>query len=179
MKKWLKTTFAGILYNTAKYYGKFRRIKYDIGGRLYSKEMNFILSQYLNVPTLHKDRIGRLYCVVNPDLNDNGEFDKSLIILEQDPNTGHFTNRMYVEQWLLKKLRICQDVFKQRDLFAHLSFVVEPVGPEGYDNYLVIIQPTYTEEFIFWFEKLKSRLFKLFLIGLGITAIYTAIKLIL
>lgn len=103
----------------------------------YSDKFAYVLSQYLKV-NFRKDWIGRLYAVVNPAIDINGNIDFSSQIIEFT-ESGMSTDN-YVKSWVLKQMSLIKSVFNlnQSGFFDYISAEFRHVGPENGDNWLVI-----------------------------------------
>lgn len=156
-----------VLARTVLWWCRLTAQKARIGKVLYSEAFRSILAQYLNVRHLRKDRIGRLYCVVNPNLNASGVFDINMIIYELDAHGLQYSNQQYIEKWLLDRMRLVQDLFKQRALFSELTFKTSHVGPSNQDNYLIEIAPSYFDDFDISWSSCWKRLVFWGIVGAG------------
>ena len=108
---------------------------YYISDTLYSEAFKIVLKEYLNVD-IRKDWIGRLYGVINPNIDINGKFDITKTIIEiDDENTN---NNEYVKHWTYKQLIIIGEVFKIDNLWHFIDLEFKHVGPKEADNYLLI-----------------------------------------
>ena len=122
----------GALINSIYTYNKERNYIKDT---LYSDEFKFVLKKYLNLD-VKKDWLGRLYGVINPLIDINGNLDVNSIVIELDDiNTN---NKEYVQVWIHKQLKLVADLFKINKLYDYINLTLEKVGPEELDNYLVI-----------------------------------------
>ena len=70
---------------------------YYISDTLYSAEFKAVIKRYLYI-TLSKDWMGRLYGVINPNIDINGKFDFNNTILEIDGENTN--NNDYVRHWV-------------------------------------------------------------------------------
>ena len=75
---------------------------------LYSEAFNKVLLRYLN-KQFKKDWIGRLYAVINPNIDINGKFNVNNTIIELDDERTN--NQAYVENWIYKQLDLVANVF--------------------------------------------------------------------
>jgi len=137
-------TFIGKVYNTIKYgYNYLKDYEY-ISDTLYSDAFKLVLKEYLNVD-IRKDWIGRLYGVINPNINEEGRFDITKTIIEfDDENTN---NNEYVKHWTYKQLTIIGEVFKIENLYHFIDLQFKHVGPKNADNYLLIFDIVSRKEF--------------------------------
>ena len=130
-------TFIGRLTNTCKALYTYIKDYEYIADTLYSEAFKLVLKEYLNVE-IRKDWIGRLYGVINPNIN------KKTIIELDDEDTN---NNEYVKHWTYKQLTIIGEVFKIENLYHFIDLEFKPVGPKGADNYLLIFDIVSRKEF--------------------------------
>ena len=116
----------------------------------YSDEFKLVLKKYLSV-NIKKDWIGRLYGVINPMVDINGNLDVNSVVIELD---GINTNNMeYVQVWIHKQLKLIADLFQINKLYDYIDLELNKVGPKELDNYLLIFDIVSRKEMI---NKLKS-----------------------
>ena len=109
---------------------------YDlISDTLYSDAFKIVIKEYLGVD-IQKDWIGRLYVVINPNINSEGQFDITKTILEFDGTNTN--NNEYLKHWIYKQLTIIGQVFKIENLYHYIDLEFRHVGPKEADNYLLI-----------------------------------------
>ena len=144
-------TFLGKIYKTAVAgYNYIKDYEY-ISDTLYSEAFKIVLKEYLNV-NIRKDWIGRLYGVINPNIDINGKFDITKTIIEiDDENTN---NNEYVKHWTYKQLIIIGEVFKIDNLWHFIDLEFKHVGPKEADNYLLIFDIVSRKEFAKEFKKM-------------------------
>ena len=128
-------TFTGKIVKTIiSLYDYLKDYEY-ISDTFYSDAFKIVLKEYLNVE-IKKDWIGRLYGVVNPNINEEGKFDVTRTIIEfDDDNTN---NKEYVKHWAHKQLYIIGEVFKIENLYHFIDLEFRHVGPKEADNYLLV-----------------------------------------
>lgn len=115
-----------------------------ISDTLYSEAFKIVLKEYLNV-NIRKDWIGRLYGVINPNIDINGQFDITKTIIEiDDENTN---NNEYIKHWTYKQLTIIGEVFKIENLYHFIDLEFRHVGPKNADNYLLVFDVVSRKEF--------------------------------
>lgn len=137
--------------------GLFTYIKdyYYISDTLYSAEFKAVIKRYLYIE-LRKDWIGRLYGVINPNIDINGKYDFNNTILEIDGENTN--NNDYVKHWVYKQMDLINQLFKIEKLYDYISIDFKHVGPSHLDNYLIIfdvISRKYTARtFKSWFKTL-------------------------
>lgn len=128
-------TFIGKIIKTIKSAINYINDYEYISDTFYSDAFKIVLKEYLNVD-IKKDWIGRLYGVVNPNINEEGKFDVTRTIIEfDDDNTN---NKEYVKHWAHKQLYIIGEVFKIENLYHFIDLEFRHVGPKEADNYLLI-----------------------------------------
>ena len=128
-------TFTGKIIKTIKSLYDYLKDYEYISDTFYSDAFKIVLKEYLNVE-IKKDWIGRLYGVVNPNINEEGKFDVTRTIIEfDDDNTN---NKEYVKHWAHKQLYIIGEVFKIENLYHFIDLEFRHVGPKEADNYLLV-----------------------------------------
>ena len=111
---------------------------YDyVSESLYSEAFSRILEKYLNLK-VKTDWIGRIYGVINPNLDINGNVNFANTIIEIDDNNTN--SNEYVKNWIYKQMNMVKYVFKldESGFFDYIGCDIEHVGPKEYDNYLVV-----------------------------------------
>lgn len=111
---------------------------YDyVSESLYSEAFYKILEKYLNLK-VKKDWIGRIYGIINPNLDINGNVNFANTIIEiDDKNTN---SNEYVKNWIYKQMNMVKYVFKldESGFFDYIGCDIKHVGPNEHDNYLVV-----------------------------------------
>ena len=107
-----------------------------ISDTLYSDAFSLVLKKYLNLE-VDKDWIGRLYGIINPNIDINGNFNINNMILEIDGNNTN--NNEQVKNWAYKQLTLIGQLFKIENLYNYIDLTFKHVGPKEADNYLLII----------------------------------------
>ncbi len=150
-------TLIGRIYKTIKsIYDYIKDYEY-ISDTLYSDAFKIVLKEYLNVD-IKKDWIGRLYGVINPNINEEGRFDITKTIIEfDDENTN---NNEYIKHWTYKQLNIIGQVFSIENLYHFINLEFKHVGPKNADNYLLIFDIVSRKEFA---KNLKATLLHAFI----------------
>ena len=134
------------MFESLYYYVKHYKTIKDI---LYGDEFKKLLKEYINID-IRKDWIGRLYGVINPNIDKNGKLDVNNTIIEID---GYNTNsNIYVKNWLYKQMYTVGSLFKLKNLYSYITMDIEHVGPLDQDNYLVIFDIASRQIFV---ESLK------------------------
>ena len=138
------------LYYYIKHYSTIKDI-------LYGDEFKKLLKEYINID-IRKDWIGRLYGVINPNIDKDGKLDVNNTIIEID---GYNTNsNVYVKNWLYKQMYTVGTLFKLKNLYSYITMDIEHVGPLDQDNYLVIFDIASRQIFVESFKRvIKHALF--------------------
>lgn len=112
-------------------------IKYSKIIRKVYKEDDMInkLSQLFDTE-FRMDWVGRLYCVINPNIIEN-KFDVNTQVFEYGENG--LNNNVYIEKYIMTKLNAIKDFVIANNLFDLLTYHIEKI--DEYDNYLFVIEP--------------------------------------
>lgn len=160
--KLFKKLFSGTL--TYKLYSLFRSIKdyifdYEyVSDSLYSDVFRVILEKYLKLK-VKKDWLGRLYGVINPNLDIDGKVNFSNVIVELD---GENTNSdVFVKQWIYAQMNMVKAVFRLEDsgFFDYITCDITHVGPIEHDNYLVVFDLYARKEMAMYFKAVCKQIF--------------------
>lgn len=114
-----------------------KNIKYTrLLNKIYNSE-NLLenLSQLFGV-TFKKDWIGRVYAVINPNIQD-GKYNPSTQIFEYRENG--LDNTTYIHNWIMERMNVAEQFIQTQNLFDILTYNIKKL--DQYDNYLFIIQP--------------------------------------
>ena len=136
---------------------------------LYSDAFLTVLKRYLN-KEFKKDWIGRLYAVINPNIDINGNLNFSNTIIELDDERTN--NEKYVQNWLYRQMQLIADVFKIQNMYSYISMGIEHVGPKNADNYLVIFDITSRIEMGKAFKRFIKHLLAYIILGIGIFSLF-------
>ena len=128
-------SFLGRTISLISNYHQYRKDIRLIGDTLYSDAFKLVLKRYLKTD-VRKDWLGRLYGVVNPTINENGQFDINSMIIEIDGENTN--NNEYVKHWVYKQMRLISDLFKIEKLYDYINIDFSHVGPDNLDNYLIV-----------------------------------------
>lgn len=129
-----------------------------VADTFYSEQFSYILKQYLNVE-FHKDWTGRLYSVINPNIDINGNINFNNMVIEiDDDNTN---NNAYVEAFIYKQMNLIKTLFNlgSSGFFDYISVQLRHVGPMNQDNYLVIFDMVSRVNLIHTLKKVFKQLF--------------------
>lgn len=131
----------------------------------YSEQFAYVLKQYLHVQ-FKKDWIGRLYGVINPNIDINGNIDFSTQIIEFTED-GLSTDS-YVQNWVYKQMNLIKSVFnlQKSGFFDYIGASFKHVGPTNSDNWLVVFDIVDRKRFTFSLYKLiKQTILYLIIFG--------------
>lgn len=106
-----------------------------------------LLKHYLKMDS-RIDWLGRVYGVVNPAINEKGEFDYNGMVFEL--NGVNTNNQTWVENWLYKQMILVNNIFdvQKTGFFDIIDANVKHVGPENADNYLIIFDIASRKEMV-------------------------------
>lgn len=142
------------IYYYAKDYGY-------ISDTLYSDEFALVLKRYLNL-NVKKDWIGRLYGVINPNIDQDGKYNPNNTIIELNDN--YTSNEEYIKHWTHKQLNLIGNLFKIHNLYNYITLTFEHVGPDNLDNYLLIFDIASRKELTKMLKKTGLQLLIYFII---------------
>ena len=128
----------GIIYRTydfVKSYIEYRKTLNAIKDVFYGDDFTMVIKRYLNVD-LDKDWLGRLYGVINPNVDIKGNLNVNNVIIEIDGNNTNTDE--YVKTWIYKQLSMMGQLFNMRNLYTNINMEIEHVGPIDQDNYLIV-----------------------------------------
>lgn len=106
-----------------------------------------LLKHYLKMDS-RIDWLGRVYGVVNPAINEKGEFDYNGMVFEL--NGVNTNNQTWVENWLYKQMILVNNIFdvQKTGFFDIIDAKVKHVGPENADNYLIVFDIASRKEMV-------------------------------
>lgn len=164
MKKIWRHTWCYKTYDMVRSYIDYKKDKKAIKSIFYGQEFKIILKQYLNLD-VRKDWVGRLYGVINPNINKEGFIDVTNSIIEiDDENTNSNT---YAQVWVYKQLELIRNLFNIHRLYDYINVDIEHVGPLSQDNYLVVFDIASREESVITLKRwLKSSIFYILTFGI-------------
>lgn len=120
----------------------YNHIKYShILNKVYKTE-NIIpnLSKLFGV-NFKKDRIGRIYAVLNPNIS-NGVYNADDQIFEYGEDG--LVNDQFVEHWVMDRLNAASQFIHNNNLFELLTYEIKRL--DEYDNFLFILKPITLED---------------------------------
>lgn len=132
-----------------------------ISDTLYSHEFKGVIMKYLKCK-LDKDWIGRLYGIINPNIDINGNLDITSIIIEMDDSNTN--SEEYVKNWIYRQLNLISSLFKIEKLYNYISLDITHVGAENHDNYLLVFDITSRKYMGYSFKRMIIHLFVYLLI---------------
>lgn len=134
---------------------KLKSDKSQYGDMFYNGIFGMLAQKYLNVE-LAKDWIGRLYGVINPNVDIDGNFNPGTTIIEIDGENTN--NNEYVKTWIYKQLMLMSSIFSLKDMYEKITIDIRPVGPKEFDNYLIIFDFESRKNKVEWRKKTLLRL---------------------
>ena len=96
-----------------------------------------------------KDKIGRLYVVINPNIK-NGKFETNDQIFEY--NDVGLDNSTYVEKWIMQRLNVAKSFIQANNLFDLLTYEIKKI--DDYDNFLFIMMPITLPDVLKYMKKI-------------------------
>ena len=142
------------LIEYTKFAIKFKSDKYEFGHMFYNGIFGVLAQKYLNID-LDKDWVGRLYGVINPNTDINGNFNPGTMIIEMDGENTN--NNEYVNTWIYKQLKLMASIYSLKDMYEKITVDIKHVGPEDQDNYLVVFDFDSRQNKAKWRKKLLLR----------------------
>ena len=161
----------GIIYKTydfVKSYIRYRKTRNAIKDVFYGEDFPMVIKKYLNVD-LDKDWLGRLYGVINPNVDIKGNLNVNNVIIEIDGNNTNTDE--YVKTWIYKQLSMMGQLFNMRNLYTNINMEIEHVGPEDQDNYLIVFDIVDREIMTSSFKKFMKTLTTYVVIGVSVLGI--------
>ena len=107
------------------------------------------------------DRIGRIWTVLNPHIQNMKSTDGSSSLIFQFNEDGSMTNDTAIEKWVMDQLNIANMFIQEHDLWELLTYKIKKLDNDK--NYLLIIQNIFTDGML---KEVKR-----YLIGFGILAV--------
>lgn len=146
------------IYKTISLFIIYIKDKTYVSDTLYSNEFKYILKQYLHIE-FERDWIGRLYGVINPAININGNIDFNNMIIEFDDERTN--NIDYVKNFIYKQMKLVQTLFKLENsgFFDYIGTDIRHIGPTNQDNFLVIFDIVSRGHFTYQLKKTLKQIF--------------------
>lgn len=125
------------IYNLILDFISFVRDKNTVSKVFYSNDFKLILNTYLNT-RFRNDWIGRIYGVINPNININGNIDFSNTIIELNDNLTN--DDLFVHNWIYRQLHLMSNALKIKSsaFFDYIGMSIEKIEPSTQNNYLII-----------------------------------------
>ena len=138
---------------------------------LHGNGFRSLLKHYLKMDS-RIDWLGRVYGVVNPAINEKGEFDYNGMVFEL--NGVNTNNKTWVENWLYKQMILVNNIFdvQKTGFFDIIDANVKHVGPENADNYLIVFDIASRKEMV-------RRWKRVLLQGIGYAAVVGIVLLVI
>lgn len=116
----------------------------------------------------HQDWIGRVYAVLNPNLDENGNYSPNTQIFEY--GESGLNNEKMIEQWVMEKLMVVSRFINANNLFELLSYSIKKL--DNYDNYLFILEPITLADCLKWSKRMAWLVGGLVLIGIALLIVF-------
>ena len=110
------------------------------------------------------DWIGRLYAVLNPNLDENGNYSPNSQIFEYGENG--LNNEKMIEQWVMERMLVISNFIRANNLFELLTYSIEKI--DKYDNYLFILEPITLKDCMKWSKRMAILVGVAIIIGIGL-----------
>ncbi len=136
------------------------RIKKALKAIYHNENIEKNLSQIFGVEC-HQDRVGRLYMVVNPILQ-NIESDGNTIIFDHN-------NTQMIEAWVMKNLELSRNFVVENQMFDLLTYNITRIDDD--DNFLVVFKNIFFDDMLKLWKTLLWVLFGLCIVGSVVTGI--------
>lgn len=91
------------------------------------------------------DWVGRVYTIINPNIT-NEKLNINTQIFEYGEDG--FTNRPYVEKYIMTRLNLIRDFIMANNMFDLLTYEIKRL--DDYDNYLFVIKPITFDDCMKW-----------------------------
>ena len=113
------------------------------------------------------DWIGRAYAVLNPNLDENGNYSPNRQIFEYNENG--LDNTKMVEQWVMERMAVVSSFIQNNNLFEILTYSFKRL--DEYDNYLFILEPITLSDCLKWSKRFGILFGVLLIIGITLLII--------
>ena len=108
------------------------------------------------------DWIGRAYAVLNPNLDENGQYSPNTQIFEYGERG--LNNERMVEQWIMERMNIVSEFIQTNNLFEILTYSIKKL--DDYDNYLFILEPITLHDCFKWSKWMLGLIGLLIIVGI-------------
>ena len=150
-----------IIYNFFKYLLLNRKYSRLIKKTFQNENILQGLSQIFKA-NFKTDWIGRIYAVLNPNLDENGQYSPNTQIFEYG-ETG-LNNEKMVEQWVMERMVVISEFIQANNLFELLTYSIKKL--DKYDNYLFILEPVTLSDCMKWSKRFAILFGILIIIGI-------------
>ncbi len=137
-----------IIYNFFKYLLLNRKYSRLIKKTFQNENILQGLSQIFKA-NFKTDWIGRIYAVLNPNLDENGQYSPNTQIFEYGENG--LNNEKMVEQWVMERMVVISEFIQANNLFELLTYSIKKL--DKYDNYLFILEPVTLSDCMKWSKR--------------------------
>lgn len=140
-----------IIFNFIKYLVLYIKY-YKILMRAYKDENLVVkLNQALNT-NFSIDWIGRLYTVLNPQIQGIDMKDGSSSIIFDITVDGDLISKSYIEKWIMERINFLNRFIHANNLFELLVYRIEKL--DEHENYLVVFEPILWQDLKKWLKLL-------------------------
>lgn len=150
-----------IIYNFFKYLLLNRKYSRLIKKTFQNENILQGLSQIFKA-NFKTDWIGRVYAVLNPNLDENGQYSPNTQIFEYGENG--LNNEKMVEQWVMERMVVISEFIQANNLFELLTYSIKKL--DKYDNYLFILEPVTLSDCMKWSKRFVILFGILIIIGI-------------
>lgn len=137
-----------IIYNFFKYLLLNRKYSRLIKKTFQNENILQGLSQIFKA-NFKTDWIGRIYAVLNPNLDENGQYSPNTQIFEYGEKG--LNNEKMVEQWVMERMVVISEFIQANNLFELLTYSIKKL--DKYDNYLFILEPVTLSDCMKWSKR--------------------------
>lgn len=146
--KWIwRHSIINQLINTIRYRRRLNNDHRKFDQIIYGGTFTTLIRRYLKID-LSRDWIGRLYGIINPNIDINGKFDPSTMIIEVDGDNTN--NNEFVYSWIYKQLNLVSYIFNFKEMYDVITVDINHVGPTNQDNFLVVFDFNNRQELAYW-----------------------------
>ena len=108
------------------------------------------------------DWIGRVYAVLNPNLDENGQYAPNTQIFEYGEDG--LSNERMIEQWIMERMVVVSEFIRANNLFELLTYSIKKL--DKYDNYLFILEPITLRDCFKWGKRMMWLVGALIIVGI-------------
>lgn len=110
------------------------------------------------------DWIGRVYAVLNPNLDENGQYSPNTQIFEYGEDG--LSNEKMIEQWVMERMVVVSEFISTNNLFELLTYSLKKL--DNYDNYLFILEPITLQDCFKWSKRMMWLVGTLIIVGIAL-----------